>query len=81
MASRQEEEMAFAIAPPLSKTCWIVCPKARANLPKLVAFREWLLSEASKDERQLQALPAPLRRGRSRQRVDAKRNRPIARQR
>ncbi len=30
---------------------WIVCPKATANLPKIVTFREWLLSEAAEDVR------------------------------
>ena len=27
----------------LSKTYWIVCPKATASLPKIVTFRDWLL--------------------------------------
>ena len=38
---------------PLSKTYWIICPKATANVPKIVTFREWLLSEASGDVRRL----------------------------
>ena len=37
----------------LSKTYWIVCPKATAGLPKIVTFRDWLLAEASRDLRQL----------------------------
>jgi LysR family glycine cleavage system transcriptional activator len=37
----------------LSKTYWIICPKATAALPKIVTFREWLLAEASSDLRQL----------------------------
>ena len=37
----------------LSKTYWIVCPKATASLPKIVTFRDWLLAEASRDLRQL----------------------------
>ena len=37
----------------LSKTYWIVCPKATASLPKIVTFRDWLLAEASRDVRQL----------------------------
>ena len=31
----------------LSKTYWIICPKATAALPKIVTFRDWLLAEAS----------------------------------
>jgi LysR family transcriptional regulator, glycine cleavage system transcriptional activator len=43
----------FAEALRLSKTYWVVCPKATSNLPKIVTFRDWLLSEASRDLRQL----------------------------
>lgn len=32
---------------------WIVCPKANAELPKIAAFRGWLLSEAAEDARRL----------------------------
>ena len=39
---------------PLAKTYWIVCPKATANLPKIVTFRDWLLAEASSDLRRLE---------------------------
>ena len=39
---------------PLILCRWIICPKATANLPKIVTFREWLLTEASHDLRQLQ---------------------------
>ena len=38
---------------PLAKTYWIICPKATANLPKIVTFRDWLLAEAASDLRQL----------------------------
>jgi len=38
---------------PLSKTYWIICPKATSSLPKIVTFRKWLLSEASGDVRRL----------------------------
>ena len=31
----------------LSKTYWIICPKATAALPKIVTFRDWLLAEAA----------------------------------
>jgi LysR family glycine cleavage system transcriptional activator len=43
----------FSVALPLSNTCWIVCPKATSALPKIVAFRDWLLAEAAGDTRQL----------------------------
>src|SRR5438128_2416455 len=45
----------------LSKTYWIICPKATAALPKIVTFREWLLAEASSDLRQLKKLGGSLR--------------------
>jgi LysR family glycine cleavage system transcriptional activator len=41
---------------PLSKTYWIICPKATSNLPKIVTFRNWLLSEAAADARRLKAM-------------------------
>jgi LysR family glycine cleavage system transcriptional activator len=44
---------------PLSKTYWIICPKATSNLPKIVTFREWLLAEASQDLRQLKKRGRP----------------------
>ena len=37
----------------LSKTYWIVCPKATSKEPKIVTFRGWLLAEASQDLRRL----------------------------
>jgi LysR family glycine cleavage system transcriptional activator len=40
----------------LSKTYWIICPQATANLPKIVTFRGWLLAEAASDMRQLKKL-------------------------
>ena len=40
----------------LSKTYWIICPKATASLPKIVTFRDWLLAEASSDLRRLKKL-------------------------
>ena len=46
----------FAEALRLSKTYWIVCPKATAALPKITAFRNWLLAEAARDARDLQKL-------------------------
>lgn len=40
----------------LSKTYWIICPKAATMLPKIATFREWLLAEAANDVRQLKKL-------------------------
>jgi LysR family transcriptional regulator, glycine cleavage system transcriptional activator len=47
----------FRVALPLSNTYWIVCPRATSTLPKIVAFRDWLLAEAAADARQLDRLP------------------------
>jgi LysR family glycine cleavage system transcriptional activator len=49
----------FAIALPLSKSYWIVSPRATASLPKLTAFRGWLLAQASEDTRRLETLAEP----------------------
>jgi LysR family glycine cleavage system transcriptional activator len=46
----------FAAALPAPYAYWIVCPKASAKLPKIVAFTEWLLAEAAEDVRQLHKL-------------------------
>jgi LysR family glycine cleavage system transcriptional activator len=46
----------FAESLPLSKTYWILCPKATSNLPKIVTFRNWLLTEAAADTRRLKAM-------------------------
>ena len=46
----------FDIAMPASYGYWIVCAKATAKLPKIVAFSEWLLAEAAEDARQLRRL-------------------------
>jgi LysR family transcriptional regulator, glycine cleavage system transcriptional activator len=40
----------------LSKTYWIICPKATSALPKITTFREWLSAEAARDTRHLQKL-------------------------
>src|SRR6478609_4350210 len=37
----------------MSKTYWIVCPKATASVPKIATFRNWLLAEAGGDARRL----------------------------
>ena len=49
----------FPVALPLSKSYWIVSPKATASLPKLVAFREWLLAQANDDTRRLEVVVGP----------------------
>jgi len=48
---------------PLSKTYWIICPKATSNVPKIVTFRKWLLSEAAEDTRRLGSRQVRERRG------------------
>jgi LysR family glycine cleavage system transcriptional activator len=40
----------------VSKTYWIVCPKATSALPKITIFRNWLLAEAADDARRLKML-------------------------
>ncbi|MBI3436857.1 MAG: transcriptional regulator GcvA [Proteobacteria bacterium] len=40
----------------LSKTYWIVCPKATSSLPKIATFRNLLLAEAADDARRLRTL-------------------------
>jgi LysR family transcriptional regulator, glycine cleavage system transcriptional activator len=40
----------------LSKTYWIICPKATTTLPKIVTFRAWLLAEAANELRELRKL-------------------------
>ena len=37
----------FQAAIPLRNTYWIVCPKATRGLPKIVAFRDWVLEKAA----------------------------------
>jgi LysR family glycine cleavage system transcriptional activator len=43
----------FQTTLPLKNTYWIVCPKATSALPKIAAFRDWLLAEAAADAQQL----------------------------
>jgi LysR family glycine cleavage system transcriptional activator len=50
----------FPLALPAPFAYWIVCPKATAKLPKIVAFTDWLMAEAADDARRLQRL-APKR--------------------
>ncbi|MEA3073670.1 MAG: LysR family transcriptional regulator, glycine cleavage system transcriptional activator [Alphaproteobacteria bacterium] len=42
----------FQTTLPLKNTYWIVCPKATSALPKIAAFRAWLLAEAAADAQQ-----------------------------
>ena len=44
----------------LTKTYWIICPKATTSLPKIVTFRDWLVAEAAQDRRHLQKLWKPV---------------------
>lgn len=37
------------LALPMPYAYWIVCPKPAAQLPKIVAFRNWLLAEVARD--------------------------------
>ena len=53
----------FTEALRLSKTYWIICPKATSTLPKIVTFRDWLLAEAARDVRHLQKLGSKPSRG------------------
>ena len=46
----------FAVNLRLSKTYWIVCPKATAMLPKIKRARDWLLAQAADDTRRLKTL-------------------------
>jgi LysR family glycine cleavage system transcriptional activator len=40
----------------MANSYWIVCPQATAALPKIAAFRAWLLAQAADDTRRLTAL-------------------------
>ena len=45
----------FSVTLPLSKSYWIVCPRATATLPKIITFRDWLLAEVADDVQRLGA--------------------------
>lgn len=51
----------FAQAVEAPYAFWIVCPKSAADLPKISAFRDWLLKEAAEDTRRIAALNSRLR--------------------
>jgi LysR family transcriptional regulator, glycine cleavage system transcriptional activator len=46
----------FDLEMPVSYGYWIVCSKAVAKLPKIVAFSDWLLAEAAEDTQRLTRL-------------------------
>jgi LysR family glycine cleavage system transcriptional activator len=46
----------FNLSLKLSRTYWVVCPKATSMQPKIKTFRDWLLAEAAEDTRRLKAL-------------------------
>jgi hypothetical protein len=43
--------------PRLANTYWLVCPSATSDVPKVAAFRDWLLAEAAEDARRLKQGP------------------------
>jgi LysR family transcriptional regulator, glycine cleavage system transcriptional activator len=45
----------FGPALPVPYAYWIVCPRATVDLPKITAFRAWLVGEAEEDARRLRA--------------------------
>jgi len=49
----------FSQSIPLSRSYWIVCPKAAAALPKIARFRDWLLAEAADDVRRVEQFGGP----------------------
>jgi LysR family glycine cleavage system transcriptional activator len=46
----------FQVSLPLSRTYWVVSPKATSGLPKIQMCRHWLLTEAAEDRRRLKEL-------------------------
>lgn len=46
----------FDVGLKLTRTYWIVCPKANSTKPKVVTFRDWLLAEAADDARRLRKI-------------------------
>jgi len=42
---------------------WIVCPKSTADMPKIAAFRDWLLKEAADDVRRIDKFKPSTRTG------------------
>jgi LysR family transcriptional regulator, glycine cleavage system transcriptional activator len=54
LAGRLARPFDFALKVPYAY--WIVCPKSNADLPKIAAFRDWLLAEAADDARRLRMM-------------------------
>lgn len=54
LAGRLARPFDFALQVPYAY--WILCPKASAELPKIAAFRAWLLAEAADDAQRLTKL-------------------------
>jgi LysR family transcriptional regulator, glycine cleavage system transcriptional activator len=50
----------FNFALPATSAYWIVCPKAKSQLPKNVTIRDWLLAEAAADQLALKKLDQAL---------------------
>src|ERR1700694_1859968 len=46
----------FDLGLKLTRTYWIVCPKATSMKPKIATFRDWLLAEAADDTRRLRKM-------------------------
>jgi len=46
----------FDVGLKLTRTYWIVCPKATSTKPKVATFRDWLLAEAADDARRLRKI-------------------------
>lgn len=46
----------FDVGLKLTRTYWMVCPKANSTKPKVATFRDWLLVEAADDVRRLRKL-------------------------
>jgi LysR family transcriptional regulator, glycine cleavage system transcriptional activator len=48
----------FDISLRMPKTYWVACPKIIAREPKIMTFRDWMLTEATEDARRLKLLAA-----------------------
>ena len=56
------------VAWPQEFSYWLVSPRATAEQPKIVAFRDWLLSEGRHHNGD-DSIPSPAKRGRAREGV------------
>jgi LysR family glycine cleavage system transcriptional activator len=55
LLARRLVRLPLGPALPVPYAYWIVCPRATADLPKITAFRNWLIGEAEEDARRLGA--------------------------